>query len=100
MRTTGALSIAHDGAVYLLKYRSTTGTVSLEAVNNGGVGTTFRGSETWTKSWTAFSPYGIGGQGHVLIYKVGTGSLRVLKLNADESGTTIVWSSAWTKGWS
>ena len=57
----------------MLKYRSTTGIVSVERVNSGGAGTTFRGSETWTKGWSAFSPYAIGGQGHVLIYKIGTG---------------------------
>jgi hypothetical protein len=92
--------VYHNGFVQLLKYKSATGSVSFEFVNNGGSGTTLLGSATWTKSWTSFSPFSVNGTGHVLIYKMGTGDAKVVRLNAGGTGTDTIWSSLWTLGWS
>ena len=91
--------MAHDGAMHLLRYKSTTGLAAFGKVNAGGLGIQSLGSASWSKSWTTFSPFAIGGDAHLLGYRGGTGEVDIDLLNAAGSGMSTIWTDWWTTGW-
>lgn len=87
----------HNGSRYLLGYKAETGFAKLMKINLHGQGVSTVKSMSWSKSWTAFSPFGPGGR--LLIYKIGSGEVKTMRLKPNADGFDLVWSGSWAPGW-
>jgi hypothetical protein len=73
--------------------------VKVWRLQSGGQGVQLVSEGTWTKGWTAFAPFTLGGDGHLLIYKLRTGQAKTLRLKPGAVGFDTVVEGTWTKGW-
>ncbi|MGH2943657.1 MAG: peptidoglycan DD-metalloendopeptidase family protein [Solirubrobacteraceae bacterium] len=94
---THVVPVAHNGAVHLIRYKQATGAVSFDKLAGGAQGLVHLGDASWTKTWTTFSRFTLGGTGHVMVYKP-SGWAKILRLNAAGSGVTTTYSASWTPG--
>ena len=49
------------------------------------------GNEKWTKGWTAFVPFLLGGKPHYLAYKSGSGQVAIDRIRPDGQGVDTIW---------
>jgi Peptidase family M23 len=86
-----------DGHRYQLAYKPGTGEVDIDRLNPGGA-TGVWGS-TWTKGWTHFTPFTVGGKPHYFAYKSATGEVDFDRVNPGGLGATTIGEGTWSEGW-
>jgi hypothetical protein len=96
------------GKPYYLAYKSGSGQVAIDRIRADGKGVDTiwpsQGVEKWTKGWTSFVPFSLGGKPCYLAYKRGNGEVAIDRIRADGKGVDTLWPTQgvekWTKGWS
>ena len=89
-----------NGDQYEFLYKPGTGAAKIVRLDDDGTGVTTTMSETWTKSWTHFTPFTLsGGQRMMFSYKSSSGRVAFMRFDAGGSGTTTVSDGTWGKGW-
>jgi hypothetical protein len=93
------------GKPHYLAYKIGSGQVSIDRLKTNGHGVeTLWGKPAggWSKDWTTFMPFELGGQPHYLAYKVDTGQVTIDRVNPTGQDVTTVWgkpAGGWGKGW-
>ena len=93
------------GRQHYLAYKTGVGQASIDRIktNLHGVDTLFSAAPgQWTRGWSTFMPFTLGGQPHYLGYKVNSGQVTVDRIRRDGSNVDTIQSGAagtWTNGW-
>jgi len=87
------------GNKYQLIYKPGTGAVKIMLLDADGTGASTAWSGTWTKGWTHFTPFSIGGQPYYFAYKSSTGEVDFDEVNPFGLGVTTIGEGTWSKGW-
>ena len=93
------VNVDQDGTRYQLLYKPGTGAAKIVALDSDGAGITSIWSSTWTKGWTHFTPFRIGGDPYYIAYKSATGEVDFDRVNAGGLGVTTIGQGTWSKGW-
>jgi len=94
------LNVDQLGSRYQLMYKPGTGASSIVELDPGGNGATGVWSSTWSKGWTHFTPFRIGGNPYYFAYKSSTGQVAFDRVNPGGFGVTELGAGTWSKGWS
>ena len=92
---------------HFLAYKSSDGTANIGRIRSDGHGVDIiwsaTGNQKWTKGWTAFVPFLLGGKPHYLAYKSGSGQVAIDRIRANGQGVDAIWPTQgvakFTKGW-
>lgn len=103
---TSIMPFVLNSQQHYLAYKSSDGTAQIGRIHSDGQGNDTIWSTTsqkWTKGWTSFVPFLLGGKPHYLAYKSGSGQVAIDRIRADGKGVDTIWPTQgvenWTKGW-
>jgi hypothetical protein len=96
-----------NGQQHYLAYKKSSGHAEIDRIHADakGIDTIWstKTGENWTKGWTAFVPFALGGKPHYLAYKAGSGQVNIDRIRPDGKGVDAIWptqgTETWSKGW-
>jgi len=97
------LEFEQSGLRYQLAYMPATGGAAIDRLKSDGKGVTTVWSDTWSKGWTHFTPFRVGGKPHYFAYKAATGEVDFDRIDIAPLGlvlgVTTVAERTFSKGW-